>query len=153
MKWLKQKAPKGCIFCGIARGDKSIPSKVVFRDRKFMVIMNTFPYNTGHVQVIPLRHVNTLDELGEDDVKAMFTLVNRCVKMIDKALDPAGFNIGLNQGGEVAGASIAHLHVHVVPRYKRDFGFMEIISGTKVLPQTLDETFRKLKQHAGVLKG
>jgi len=113
--------------------------------------MNIFPYNTGHLQVLPLRHVETFEELTEKEIASLFVMVRRCVRLLRKVLNPDGFNIGVNIGGDVAGASIAHLHVHIVPRFRGDSGFMESVADTKVLPQTLDQVFEKLKKEARML--
>jgi diadenosine tetraphosphate (Ap4A) HIT family hydrolase len=116
-----------------------------------MVIMNIFPYNTGHLQVIPVKHATALEELDDKTVSELFVLVKKCLKLLKKVLGPEGFNIGINQGENVAGASIPHLHIHIVPRYRNDFGFMEIIAKTKVLPESVDETYEKLLKNVKIL--
>jgi len=155
LEWVKN-APKkgkgGCIFCRIAKGDKKIPSRVLYRNENFLVIMNIFPYNTGHLQVLPVKHVINLEDMEERQVSGMFVLVKKCMKLLKKVVQPEGFNVGFNQGGDVAGASIEHLHVHIVPRFRRDFGFMDVISGTKVLPESINDTYRGLKKHIKILE-
>jgi ATP adenylyltransferase len=156
MRWVKgnkgKAEPKGCLFCRIARNEKKIPQKVLHRAKDIMVIMNVFPYNTGHLQVIPVRHVKNFEELSDGEISSLFSMVKKCVKLLKKVLEPAGFNIGINIGGEVAGASIEHLHIHIVPRFRRDIGFMEATAKTKVLPATLEQTFRELKKESGMLR-
>jgi diadenosine tetraphosphate (Ap4A) HIT family hydrolase len=152
MKWVKKKQAKGCLFCNIAKGDKKTPSEILYNDGKFMVLMNIFPYNTGHLQVLPVKHVAAIEDLDDKDVSAMFILVKKCVKLLKKVLQPLGFNIGINQGGDVAGASVEHLHIHIVPRFRRDLGFIDLISSTKVLPEPVGETYKKLKRHAKILE-
>lgn len=149
--WVK-KNPKGCIFCGIARDDPKIPKKVLYKDKKLMVIMNIFPYNVGHLQVVPVKHIETLEELKEEEMIDLFRMVRKATVLLNKTLRPEGFNIGINMGGEVAGGSIGHLHVQIVPRYKRDLGFMEITADTKVMPESLEDTHKKLMKKAGLLK-
>jgi diadenosine tetraphosphate (Ap4A) HIT family hydrolase len=151
--WVKKphKKVKGCIFCGIAKGDKSIPSKVLYKDPDMMVIMNIFPYNVGHIQVVPIRHVKKLEDMTEDDFNKFFRMGKKAIMFLDKALNPAGFNIGINLG-EVAGASIEHVHMQIVPRYNREVGFMETTSHTKVMPENLDQTHKKLMKFADLLK-
>lgn len=151
LKWVK-KPMDSCLFCGIAEGDPDIPKKVLYKSKDILVIMNLFPYNTGHLQVAPVKHVVGLDELSEGEVSDLFGMVRKCVKLLKKVLDPKGFNIGVNIGGGIAGASVEHLHVHVVPRFERDFGFMEIIGETKVLPEPVDKTFEKLKREKSILE-
>ena len=149
-KWVKKKGDENknyCVFCEIAEGNKNIPQRVVWRNKRFMVLMNIYPYNTGHLQVVPTRHVENLEELSEDEYTELWQRVLQCIKLLRKVLEPKGFNIGINIG-EVAGASIRHLHVHIVPRFERDFGFMEIIARTKVIPADMDELHKKLCEKA-----
>ena len=150
-KYVSKKHIKGCIFCGIGKKKKGIPKKELYRNKKFMVLMNIFPYNRAHLEVIPLRHVASITELNDDETLEMFKLVKKTVKLIEKAYNPAGFNIGINIG-EYGGASIDHLHVQIVPRYKRETGFMEVIADTRVMPETLDQTLAKLKKHVKILE-
>lgn len=143
---------KGCILCGIARDKPGVIKKVLYRGRLMMVIMNVFPYNVGHLQVVPLRHVEEFEDLTPEESERLWSLVRKSVLLLKKALKPKGFNIGFNLGGDIAGGSILHLHCQIVPRYARDLGFMEATASTKVMPQTVDQTFKELKKHADVLK-
>jgi diadenosine tetraphosphate (Ap4A) HIT family hydrolase len=154
MKWVKEpgKRPKGCVFCRIAKGDHRIESLMLSKGRKFMVIMNLYPYNTGHLQVVPLKHAKGLEELTDREASEMFVVVKRTMKMLKKVLNPVGFNVGINQGGTCSGASIEHLHVHIVPRFKTDFGFIDLIGGTKVLPEEVGKTYERLKKHSKMLE-
>jgi diadenosine tetraphosphate (Ap4A) HIT family hydrolase len=153
MRWVKKpgKKPKGCLFCGIARGDPDIPSKVIHKDRSMMVIMNIFPYNVGHLEVVPVRHVEELGDLSGDEFERFFRMIEKSVVLLRKALNPRGFNIGFNIG-QFSGASIRHLHAQIVPRYERDSGFMEVTAETKVMPESIDQTRKKLMKFAGMLK-
>ena len=148
----RKKRSKGCLFCRIARGDKRIPARILHKDEHLLVVMNEFPYNTGHLIVTPIKHVKNLDELSEEEIAKLFLMVRRCIKLLKKALKPRGFNVGLNIG-EFAGASVEHLHVHIVPRFKTDFGFMEIVARTKVMPESLEETCKRLMRYAKILRG
>jgi len=152
--WVKKANGKsrGCVFCKIAKSKRDAANMVVHRSGRFLVVMNIYPYNTGHIQVLPLKHVINLEDLSDEDVSEMSVLVKKCVRLLKKTLCPEGFNIGLNQGGEAAGASIGHLHVHIVPRFRRDFGFIDIIGGTKVLPEPVGKTYEKLKSNAKMLE-
>jgi diadenosine tetraphosphate (Ap4A) HIT family hydrolase len=154
MKWVQspEKRPKGCVFCKIAKGQKGVKSLVLHKGKNFMVVMNPYPYNTGHSMVIPIAHKKTMEELTDKQVAEMFVIVKKVIKMLKKTIGPIGFNVGLNQGGSCSGASIEHLHVHIVPRFKTDFGFIDIIGGTKVLPEEVGETFKRLKKHEKMLE-
>ncbi|HIQ49662.1 MAG TPA: HIT domain-containing protein [Nanoarchaeota archaeon] len=136
-----------CIFCEIAKGNPDIPSKVVWKNNELMVLMNIYPYNTGHLQVVPVKHVESLEELSEKEYLNLWKYVRKSVMLLKEVLKPKGFNIGINIG-ENAGASIRHLHIHIVPRFERDFGFMEVIAHTKVIPSDIDELHEQLKKKA-----
>ncbi len=154
MKWVTRSKKKGgkCVFCRISEGDHDADSLVLHKTRKFMVIMNLYPYNTGHIQVLPRRHAKSLEDLTDKEVADLSILVKKCIKMLKKAMDPLGFNVGFNQGGDASGASFEHLHVHIVPRFKTDYGFIDIIGGTKVLPEKPEDTFKRLQVHKKMLK-
>ena len=113
-------------------------------------MLNRYPYSNGHILVVPYRHTADLDDLEDEELLDLMRLVRRCKNLLQQAIDPQGFNIGLNLGLS-AGAGIAdHVHFHIVPRWKGDTNFMPAIADTKVIPQSLDEVYRllveKLKQ-------
>lgn len=154
MKWVtKKKDSGGCIFCKLTKAETGVKTLKLFQKGNFSVILNAYPYNTGHLQVIPVNHYKELGELSDQEVSEMFILVKRCMKLLRNVLKPAGFNAGLNEGGDCAGASIDHLHFHIVPRFERDFGFMDVIGGTKILPEDINETYNRLKKHVRILEG
>ena len=154
MKWVKKpgKKIKGCLFCGIAKNDPNIPKKVLYKDKDVMVIMNIFPYNVGHLEVVSVRHVIWLEELSKEEFDKFFEMIKKTILLLKKTLNPKGFNVGLNLGGNISGGSILHLHVQIVPRYERDLGFMEVTAETKVMPESLDQTYKKLMKNVKILK-
>lgn len=152
MRWVKGKKPHGCVFCNIAKGGKKAPGEVLFKDKRFMVTMNIYPYNTGHLQVMPVKHASLLEQMDDQDVAGLFILVKKCMRLLNKVLQPAGFNVGLNQGVGLAGASIDHIHVHIVPRFSRDVGFIDTIGATKILPESVHDTYKRLMKHAHMLE-
>lgn len=151
LKWIKGLKIKGCVFCRIAKKDKRIPAYVLLNDGKIVVMLNRFPYNTGHLIVFPVRHVNSLEKLSDKELSSLMIMVKKSVELLRKALNPEGFNIGINIG-QVASESISHIHVHIVPRYKRDLGFMELTAATKIMPEPVEETYKKLKKYIKILK-
>lgn len=151
MKWVK-KDIKECIFCKIVKGEKDVKSYVIYKDNIIMVLLNPFPYNTGHIEVMPTRHVTCIEDLSNEEYEKLFLMIRKCIKLLKKTLKPIGFNVGINIGKNVAGASIDHIHFHIVPRYKRDFGFMEVVANTKVLPESIDKTFKRLMKFSSLLK-
>jgi len=155
MKYVKKKHKQtpGCLFCNIAKDDPDTPKKVLWKDKDMMVIMNIFPYNVGHLEVVPTRHLVWPEELTREEYQKMWEMTRRTILLLKKALNAPAFNVGINMGGDLAGGSILHLHVQIVPRYVRDSGFMEVTASTKVMPQSIDETFKTLKKYVSVLKG
>ncbi|WP_460543395.1 HIT family protein [Glycomyces halotolerans] len=134
---------EGCPFCEIPKLDDT-DGLIVQRGRGMYVVMNKFPYNSGHLMVVPYRHVPDYTDLDVDEVAEMGSLTQEAMRVIRAAMGAHGFNIGMNQG-QVAGAGIAgHLHQHIVPRWGGDANFMPIIGRTKTLPQMLADTRAEL---------
>jgi ATP adenylyltransferase len=134
----------GCIFCEALASDDDRRTLVLLRSAKAFLILNKFPYASGHVMAAFTRHVAALDEATEEELAEVMSLVQTAVRALGRAYHPAGYNIGLNQG-RVSGAGIPdHLHMHVVPRWGGDSNFMPVIAETKVLPESLDTTYDRL---------
>ena len=109
------------------------------------MVLNKFPYNPGHILVVPLRHVGELEDVTAEENAELQALLQRAIRAIRRTADPQGFNIGLNLG-RMAGAGIPeHLHWHVVPRWSGDTNFMPVVGDTRVLPELLAETYQRLK--------
>ncbi len=136
----------GCLFCALAcRGDQDDrDSLILHRGELAFVVLNAYPYNPGHLMVVPFRHVAGFDELSADELDEVGRLSQRAVRALKVASGPHAFNIGINVGG-LAGAGIAdHIHQHVVPRWGGDTNFMPVIGHTRVLPELLEETYDRL---------
>jgi ATP adenylyltransferase len=132
----------GCVFCAIP---KTEAEQVLVRGELAYVVLNKFPYNPGHLLVVPVRHVGDLEEVTPDENVELQALLQRAIAAIRRTVDPHGFNIGLNLG-RIAGAGIPeHLHWHVVPRWSGDTNFMPVVGDTRVLPELLAETYLRLK--------
>ena len=139
MEYIEGPKDEECIFC--ARREH-----VVAEGERCFVMLNAYPYTNGHVMVSPYEHVPSLEELDDATLLELMTLVRRSLGVIRESYGPEGFNIGVNQG-KVAGAGIEeHVHVHVVPRWGGDTNFMPVTGGVRVLPQSLDESQRKLRE-------
>jgi ATP adenylyltransferase len=134
-----------CPFCRVpSESDES--GLIVYRGETAFVVMNLFPYNTGHILICPYRHFGSYTDATESEVAEIGALTQHVMKLLKHVSGAQGFNIGMNQGN-LAGAGIAeHLHQHVVPRWTGDANFMPVIGGTKVLPQLLEDT-RALLAH------
>ena len=135
----------GCIFCTKLEEQADVENLILYRGDAAFIVMNLYPYNTGHVMVVPYAHAADLDQLSPAEVSATFGLLPWITAAQRRALRCQGINIGLNLGS-VAGAGVAeHLHVHVVPRWEGDANFMPILANTMVLPELLSATYAKLR--------
>jgi ATP adenylyltransferase len=132
----------GCIFCRIRDGEE--PDRVLARSDLGFVLLNRFPYSPGHLLVVPDRHVGEVEELTDDESLDLQRLLQRSVRALREEAEPHGFNIGMNLG-RVAGAGLPdHLHWHVVPRWSGDTNFMPVVGQTRVMPELLEESARRL---------
>jgi ATP adenylyltransferase len=137
---------EGCVFCVEAKGELGEASLVVARGSHAFVLLNKFPYSSGHVMVAPLRHVGELSELGPDEAAEIHLLTTRAIDALRRTYGADAFNVGWNLG-QVAGGSIAaHLHEHVVPRWAGDTNFMPVLADVKVVPEHLLATRKRLRE-------
>jgi ATP adenylyltransferase len=136
-----------CVFCRILEsGLPDDQTYVLWRGEHTFAILNAFPYTSGHLMVMPLRHVGELDELTDDEGDELFRAARRAVAAVKSAYDPGGFNLGANLG-RAGGAGIpGHLHIHVLPRWNGDTNFMTAVAETRVLPESLPTTWKRLKE-------
>lgn len=133
-----------CLFCRAGRGKLDKDNLVVYRGSLAYIILNRYPYNNGHVMVVPYRHVLEPGELSKDEALEVHELLILSIEAIKKAMKPDGFNIGVNIG-RAAGAGFSHLHYHVVPRWVGDTNFMPVVADVKVLPEHLERTYVKVR--------
>lgn len=132
----------GCVFCSIPQVEAS---RILARSELAYVVLNKFPYNPGHVLVVPIRHVGDLEAVTAEENAELQSLLQRTIGALRRTAEPHGYNIGLNLG-RVAGAGIPeHLHWHVVPRWSGDSNYMPVVGETRVLPELLSETYLRLK--------
>lgn len=144
MEYIKGKKPEGCVFCKDSIRDESL---ILFENESVFVIMNKYPYNTGHLLVIPNRHIADLEDLTATERIAMFDALEKAVRVLKEVMSPEGFNVGINVG-RAGGAGISeHLHLHIVPRWEGDTNFMTCLAETRVTPEELSVTCEKLKAH------
>jgi ATP adenylyltransferase len=141
---------RACVFCrALELPDDDDDAWVLARDDVAFVTLAKFPYNPGHLLVLPIRHVGELDDLTDDEHAAIARYLTRSTAALRAASAPHGFNLGLNLG-RVAGAGIPeHIHWHVVPRWGGDTNFMPVVGQTRVLPEMLADSFAKLRPHFG----
>lgn len=138
MEYIRGEKPEGCIFCQDSlRRDELI----LFEGQTSFVMMNLYPYTSGHLLIIPFRHISQVEELLPVEKEEMFNLVDISVRVLKEALKPDGFNIGINLG-TVAGAGVDdHLHIHVVPRWCGDSNFMSVLGEVRVIPEDVSRTW------------
>jgi diadenosine tetraphosphate (Ap4A) HIT family hydrolase len=139
--------PANCIFCRIAKsGPPSADNGVLWRGRLTLAVLNAYPYASGHLMVLPTRHVGSLGDLTEEEGSDLWSALRRGVSALEAAFHPEGMNVGANLG-QAAGAGIPrHLHLHAVPRWLGDTNFMTAVAGVRVLPETLAATWQRLHQ-------
>jgi ATP adenylyltransferase len=145
LDYIKEPKPDECIFCTKPAAGDDDAAHIVARGEWCFVMLNTFPYNNGHVMVAPFEHVPSIEDLDPPVLLELMELTKKSLGVLREAYAPEGFNIGINQGA-VAGAGVAdHVHLHVVPRWGADTNFMPVIGSTRVLPQSLDDSLSTLK--------
>ncbi|HUX21609.1 MAG TPA: HIT domain-containing protein [Spirochaetia bacterium] len=142
--YLKGDRPEGCILCLINSDSESVVNLTVYRDEYFSVSVNLYPYNPGHVMIFPRRHIEDVRELTPDEETALTRTQRRVLEILDRTHSPAGYNIGFNMG-LVAGASISHLHLHIIPRYPREMGIADLIAGKRVLVEDPKVTAERIR--------
>jgi ATP adenylyltransferase len=133
-----------CFLCAAPAANDDRANLIVLRSDAAFVLLNLYPYNSGHLLIAPYIHTGDLASLDASIAEQLMTVTQRCVSVLQQAYRPEGFNIGMNLG-KPAGAGVPdHLHIHVVPRWTGDTNFMPIVAETKVLPETLDQTYARL---------
>jgi ATP adenylyltransferase len=141
----KEKKPvDGCVFCNKRHAQNDAHDYIIARSEHVYVIMNIFPYNSGHVMVVPYEHLHSQEQMSPEALMDLMLTVNRTLAVIRRAYNPPAFNLGVNLG-EAAGAGIAaHYHFHIVPRWGGDANFMTVVGTTRVIPGTLDSIYADL---------
>ncbi|PID29971.1 MAG: HIT family hydrolase [Candidatus Cloacimonadota bacterium] len=144
LQYILSEKSKECIFCVKPEAEEDKKNFILKRMKHCFVILNVFPYNNGHLMVVPYKHVSSLVQLSPDEVSEIFKTVRLCEEAIRKCYKPDGLNVGLNIG-KAAGAGIdEHLHVHVLPRWNGDHNFMTTIGGTRIIPEEFERTYNLL---------
>jgi ATP adenylyltransferase len=137
----------GCVFCDLPAAGDDAASLIVRRGTHAFVILNKYPYNNGHLLVVPFAHVPSLEQLDEPTLAELMRLTNQSLAALRRMYNPQGFNLGANIGA-AAGAGIAeHVHLHIVPRWAGDTNFMTSVNNVRVIPEDLQETYRLAKDH------
>jgi ATP adenylyltransferase len=145
MEYIESEKSDECIFCAALASDDDAAKYVLHRGERAFVVLNAYPYTSGHLMVAPNEHVDSLERLDGETLLELMRLTQRSLAAIRESYGPDGFNIGVNQG-QVAGAGVEdHVHLHVVPRWAGDTNFMPVVGGARVLPQSLADSYDALK--------
>jgi ATP adenylyltransferase len=143
MGYIVGEKKRGCIFCKKPKERKDKENLILYQGNDAFIIMNKFPYNNGHLMVVPKHHYKDMDQLSEEEFRELFYLLKTSTQVLKKCFHPHGFNIGMNIG-KVGGAGEEHIHFHIVPRWIGDTNFMPVLGETKIIPEHLEETYKKL---------
>ncbi len=136
---------EGCVFCKAQAMQDGAENLIAYRGKLAYVILNRYPYTSGHLMVIPFEHKPNLEKLDSEIRAEMMELTSRCTTVLKNIYRPQGFNVGMNIG-EAAGAGVlGHVHIHIVPRWKGDTNFMSAVGATRVLPEALEDTYQRIK--------
>ena len=146
MKYIQNNHPVDeCPFCAALESNQPADHYLVHKGEKAFVILNRYPYTSGHLLILPLEHQEHMDDLDPETRAEMMEMINQALKVLDHIYHPEGFNVGMNMG-EAAGAGIPkHLHWHIVPRWVGDTNYMTAVGDVRVLPETLEDTYQKVK--------
>ena len=146
LAYVRGKKPEvDCILCALRDSDKRVPDLVLLRHELMIVTLNLYPYNPGHLMIFPRRHLTDIRQFTEEEVLVMHRLQERSMHALEALYNPRGFNIGFNVG-QASGASIEHIHCHVIPRHRNEIGLVEMISqGSRVLVEDPMETREKFR--------
>ncbi|MCK4239991.1 MAG: HIT domain-containing protein [Candidatus Atribacteria bacterium] len=133
-----------CILCSIVKNDPKVINLEIFRTKSFIIAVNLYPYNPGHLIIFPHRHIEEIEKLSLSGIRELHKLTVISLKVLKNLYNPHGFNIGYNLG-KGSGASIKHLHLHIVPRYENELSFIDVLSGSKIIVEEPKNTLQRLK--------
>jgi ATP adenylyltransferase len=137
---------EGCIFCTKPQQGDDEKSLILHRGKTAFIMLNLFPYNTGHLMVSPYRHQGDIADLTEEERNEMMELAVLSVRVIREAMRPQAFNLGMNIGKTAGAGFHEHVHMHIVPRWEGDTNFMPVVAGAKVMPESVQENYKRLKE-------
>ena len=151
MEYVKSEKSDECIFCSLPKANDDTKNYILHRGQSAFIIMNIFPYNSAHIMVSPFRHIGCLTEQDADESKEMNQLTHKCIEILRAVINPEGFNVGYNIGKAAGAGYDEHIHCHIVPRWTGDTNFMPVLGETKVHPEHLKTTYKKLLPHFKIL--
>lgn len=141
----KSRPEVDCILCSIRDGDDRVESLKIYHDNFIFITLNLYPYNPGHLMIVPNRHIIKYLDLSKQELIHISRTIQGLQMLLDNIYNPKGYNIGINQG-KIAGGSIDHLHIHLVPRYGAELGYIDIVGKTRIVPEGLESVKVKLEK-------
>ncbi len=147
MEYIEEEKSGECIFCTLPKAGADEKNFILYKGPLSFIIMNVFPYNTGHLMISPYRHLSCITKLSEEESLEIDQLTRKCVEILRTAKSPEGFNVGFNMGKAGGAGFEEHIHVHIVPRWIGDTNYMPVLADVKVHPEHLRATYEKLLPH------
>lgn len=146
LKYMVSQKPIDCPFCDYVgqEHEHDVANLILRRGERAFVILNRYPYNNGHLMVLPYEHASNLCDLDDDTQAEMMRWTTYCTRILELVYHPNGFNIGINIGSAAGAGLAAHLHMHIVPRWLGDTNYMPVVAGTRILPELLEDTYQRL---------
>ena len=141
----EKRDPQGCVLCQIVAENNDRASYILYRGKTSYMVLNVYPYNNGHLMVVPYKHTPSIEDLDAETLSELMTLAKKAVQMLRRLMKPEGFNIGVNIGKASGAGFDEHVHVHIVPRWAGDSNFMTVTGNTRIIPELLGETYEKLR--------
>ena len=147
MKYIeKHVKEEGCVFCNAQAKEDSAANLIIFRGEHAFVILNLYPYASGHLMVVPFKHIATLEELDASTRAEMMELTSKSMSVLRKVYNSPAFNMGANIGQAAGAGVLDHVHIHIVPRWVGDTNFMSTLGETRVLPEALEDTYKRVRE-------
>ena len=144
--YVTAKKTAGCIFCELPKLGDDAKARITYRGRHCFIVLNTYPYTPGHVMIVPFAHLDELQKLPVEAAQEMMELSQRMEGVLRQLYQPEGINLGMNIG-KAAGAGVeGHIHMHALPRWVADANFVSVVGETRILPETLDETWKRMRE-------
>ena len=147
MEYIKKDKSSDCIFCNLPKAGDDKNNFILFKGRYCFIIMNIYPYNTGHLMVVPYRHCACITDLDTDESMELNELTKRSIQILRNVNTPDGFNVGFNLGKSAGAGYDEHIHNHIVPRWTGDTNFMPVLADIKIHPESLQQSYEKLVPH------
>ncbi len=146
LEFIRGEKPQECIFCAKVTGSDD-QEHIVVRGEHVYVTLNKYPYNNGHLLVVPYAHVPSVEDLDDATLLELMRITQTALRVLRAVMKPHGFNVGFNLGAEAGAGVREHVHLHIVPRWAADANFMTVLADTRTIPQLLEDTYRELKRH------